>query len=91
MRETPFSTIAELDAYLGGPQIPCLECGRWYRALATHLPRTHGMSHNDYREKWGIPRRYALADTATRGRLSEQMRDQIKTGHRTKRGRIDTT
>ncbi len=48
MREAPFSTIDELDAYVGGPQIQCLECGRWYRALATHLPRTHGMSHNDY-------------------------------------------
>lgn len=83
MRETPFSTIAELEAYVGGPQIQCLECGRWYRALATHLPRTHGMSHNDYREKWGIPRRYALAGTATRECLSEQMRDQIRSGHLT--------
>lgn len=68
---------------MGGPQIQCLECGRWYRALATHLPRTHGMSHNDYREKWGIPRRYALAGTATRECLSEQMHDQIKSGHLT--------
>lgn len=38
------------------------------------------MTHADYREKWGIPKRYALAGTATREVLSSQMRDQIEGG-----------
>ncbi|NIC05248.1 MucR family transcriptional regulator [Billgrantia bachuensis] len=80
MRHGPFVSLEELDAYVGGPKIQCLECGRWFRALATHLPRTHGMTHQDYREKWGIPQRYPLAGTATRETLSMQLRQQIDAG-----------
>lgn len=83
MREHPFETVDELDTYVGGPKIQCLECGRWFKSLATHLPRIHGMSHDDYREKWGIPRRYALSGTATRETLSRQIRDQIESGRLT--------
>lgn len=80
MRDRPFDSIEELDAYVAGEKIQCLECGRWFRALATHLPRTHGMTHDDYRDKWGIPRRYPLAGTSTRETLSTQMREQIDSG-----------
>ncbi|MGM0783915.1 MAG: MucR family transcriptional regulator [Pseudomonadota bacterium] len=80
MRNRRFETVAELDTYVGGPKIQCLECGRWFKSLATHLPRIHGLGHDDYREKWGIPRRYALAGTATRETLSRQIRDQINNG-----------
>lgn len=83
MRDKPFETIEELEAYTGGPQIQCLECGKWFKSLATHLPRIHGMSHNDYRQKWGIPKRFALAGTATREKLSEQMHGYIETGRLT--------
>jgi hypothetical protein len=36
-------------------RIRCLECGRWYRALPTHLRRSHDLSDEDYRLKHGIP------------------------------------
>lgn len=80
MRDRPFETVDELDAYVAGPKIQCLECGQWFKSLATHLPRAHGMTHADYREKWGIPKRYALAGTTTRETLSRQIRDQIDSG-----------
>lgn len=80
MRNTPFETIGELEAYTGGPQIQCLECGKWFKSLATHIPRIHGMSHDDYRQKWGIPKRFALAGTATREKLSEQLKEAISKG-----------
>ncbi|WP_438454942.1 MucR family transcriptional regulator [Vreelandella venusta] len=80
MRDTPFETIGELEAYTGGPQIQCLECGKWFKSLATHLPRIHDMSHDDYRQKWGIPKRFALAGTATREKLSEQLKEAISKG-----------
>lgn len=83
MRDRPFQTLDELDAYVGGPRIQCLECGRWFRGLATHLPRVHGMTHDDYREKWGIPKRYPLSGTVTREALSLQMQDQITSGRLT--------
>lgn len=80
MRDQPFQTIDELAAYVGGHYIQCLECGRWFRGLASHLPRIHGMTHDAYREKWGIPAHYRLSGTATREALSSQMRDQIERG-----------
>lgn len=36
-------------------RIRCLECGRWYRALPTHLRRGHAMTEDDYREAHNIP------------------------------------
>jgi hypothetical protein len=36
-------------------RIKCLECGRWFRALPHHLIRSHGLSDEDYRFKFGIP------------------------------------
>lgn len=36
-------------------RILCLECGRWYRALPTHLLRRHKMNDEAYRLKFGIP------------------------------------
>lgn len=80
MRDGPFTSLAELDAYIAGNMIECLECGRHFKSLATHIPRVHGMSHDDYRDKWGIPRRYPLAGQSTRAVLSNQMRDMIATG-----------
>lgn len=35
-------------------RIRCLECGRWFRALPTHLLRKHGLEDDDYRLKHGI-------------------------------------
>lgn len=32
-------------------RIQCLECGKWFRALPTHLLRSHGMDDEDYRLK----------------------------------------
>lgn len=36
-------------------RIRCLECGRWFRALPTHLLRKHGLDDESYRLKYGIP------------------------------------
>lgn len=36
-------------------RIQCLECGRWYRALPSHLRRKHGLGDEDYRLKHRIP------------------------------------
>lgn len=36
-------------------RILCLVCGRWFRALPTHLRRTHGIGDDDYRLRFGLP------------------------------------
>lgn len=37
-------------------KIQCLECGKWFRALPTHVLRSHGMDDDDYRIKHGVPK-----------------------------------
>ena len=36
-------------------RIQCLECGRWMRALPSHLRHAHQMADEDYRLKYLIP------------------------------------
>ncbi len=40
--------------------IICLEDGKKQKMLKRHLKTTHGMSPNEYRERWGLPRDYPL-------------------------------
>ena len=47
--------LGELVASADGSRIQCHACGRWYGALSGHL-RSHGMSLNDYREIYELPR-----------------------------------
>lgn len=50
-----FQTREELDEYLSGDRVTCLLCGRTYALLDTHLRAQHGMTSDDYRERYGIP------------------------------------
>jgi len=63
----PFESIEEVREYLSGDKIICLLCGKPYRTLGRHLSRIHGVSHDEYRERYGIPWTYALCC----GELSE--------------------
>ncbi len=36
-------------------RIQCLECGRWFRSLPTHLLRSHGLTDEDYRMAHDLP------------------------------------
>jgi hypothetical protein len=69
----PFQSRAELDRYLNEPRVQCLECGRRFKKLATHLSRGHGMAPDDYREKYGIPYSVGLACPE----LREAVRDRL--------------
>ncbi len=40
--------------------IICLEDGKKQKMLKRHLKTAHGMSPNEYRERWGLPRDYPL-------------------------------
>ena len=54
-----------------GERVQCHECGRWYRALATHLDRTHSMTAAQYREQHGLPRTQPLMSAASRDKLHQ--------------------
>lgn len=65
-RTTPFQSREEVDAYLAGDTIQCLECGRWFRSLGSHLARAHTMTGADYKSRWAIPAGCGLAGRALR-------------------------
>lgn len=65
-----FATMAEVDAYLSGNLIQCLECGHFFRSLARHL-KQHGFDADQYREKFGIPWGRGLISSQLHTALSE--------------------
>lgn len=38
----------------------CLECGREMRSLRRHLRDAHGLSPEQYRSRWGLPKDYPM-------------------------------
>jgi len=54
-----FSTMQEINEYVSGHTIQCLECGHEYRNLGRHLFR-HNTDVDSYRIKYGIPKGIAL-------------------------------
>lgn len=52
--EEPFKTREEVEAYLNSERIICLLCGRPFKMLCSHLC-VHGITADQYKEKYGIP------------------------------------
>lgn len=38
----------------------CLECGRGHKTLRRHLGTAHGLTVDEYRTKWSLPREYPV-------------------------------
>ena len=56
--------------------IVCLEDGKKLKMLKRHLMSTYGMTPNDYRAKWGLPRDYPMVApnyAATRSQLAKKI------------------
>ena len=45
---------------LGEDELICLEDGKSFRSLKRHLKAEHGMSPEEYRDKWGLPSDYPM-------------------------------
>lgn len=56
----------------------CHECGKSYHSLAAHINRAHAMSADEYRERYEIPRTFALLSSS----LKERQREMSKTPER---------
>lgn len=56
----PFSSIEDVREYISGDKIICLLCGKSYRRIGTHLQSIHGISCDEYRERYNIPWTYGL-------------------------------
>ncbi len=83
MSPRSFTTREEIDAYLARDLIECLECGRHFKSLATHLPRVHGMTGREYKLRWGLPQSAQLMGRYLVEQQSARVRQMINDGHLT--------
>jgi ROS/MUCR transcriptional regulator protein len=61
-------------------RLRCLECGRWYRALSSHLAHGEGMTPDAYRERHGLPATLPLVAADLRSRWRKQTRLRRENG-----------
>jgi predicted transcriptional regulator len=63
-RETGGSPAVPIKKSVHREYIVCLEDGLHARTLKRHLNSAHGMTPDQYREKWGLPHDYPLVAPA---------------------------
>ena len=51
-------------------RLTCLVCGEQFRTLARHIGAAHGLSPEEYRQAFRLPRSYALVASETNARQS---------------------
>lgn len=73
-----FESKEDLDIYLSGDYITCLECLQDCRSLGHHLSRTHAMSSLAYKKKYNIPKGRSLRGESTRKLSSDEMVERWK-------------
>ena len=55
-----------------GERVCCHVCGEWRRSLSGHVQRTHGMTLDEYRERYQLSRKQGLCSSAVSARLRER-------------------
>lgn len=76
-RSRPIRSREDVARYLDHERIECLECGRRYAFLPTHLTRAHDMTAAEYREAHSLPAGTPLAGK----RYREEGRRRIHERH----------
>lgn len=78
--EGVFQTREELDQYFSGDRITCLLCGEPFLILASHIKTAHGMSVDEYKQRYGIPWSRGLTSAGTRKKYSDLMKSKKAAG-----------
>ncbi len=79
----PFVTIKES---VTPNYVICLECGRKAQMLKRHLSLAHGLTPEEYRQKWGLPSDYPIVAPKHAQQRSE-MAKKFGLGRKPKKGR----
>lgn len=75
-----FQNLDQVDDYLSGEDIVCLECKRALKTLTgTHLIHKHGLTPDEYRERYGIPWKRPLCGREVSAKLSERWYENKET------------
>lgn len=80
VRMSPFTCKDEAMAHHDREFIQCLECGKEFVFLPSHLHKAHGMASQVYRDKWQIRKEIPLAGLAKRKKHSEHIKKKIAKG-----------
>ncbi|MCA1221401.1 MucR family transcriptional regulator [Streptomyces sp. 8L] len=73
----PNAPLQPVDA---AGRLQCLECGNWYRSLASHLRASEDMSADEYRERHGLAAGHPLVSQELSETWSEQTRTRQDRG-----------
>lgn len=74
--EEPFKSREAIEDYLSDDRIICLLCGRPFKALCGHLT-VHGITGDEYKDRYNIPYSYGLARETTRRKISESQKARL--------------
>ncbi len=75
-----FSSFKELKEYFDEDRLTCLLCGRDFSNLGNHVSSGHGITTDDYRQRFGIPWTYGLAGKRFRNISSRRLTKLRKAG-----------
>jgi hypothetical protein len=76
-----FTTKDVIDLYFSNPDgIQCLLCGNFYGTLNRHLQIIHKISHDEYRDRYGLPWRKGLVSGNVSRGFSLRLTKRIKNG-----------
>ncbi len=67
-----------IELSIGRGYLICLEDGKKFKCLQKHL-RTHGLTPNEYRAKWGLPATYPMA-APDYLKISSELRKRVPRG-----------
>jgi hypothetical protein len=77
-----FHPVGELPIDRDEQKVLCGLCGRWFRALGSHLGAAHGWTAHDYRRAFGLNVQRPLQAPAVSERQAENVRRRLKTDPR---------
>jgi len=84
----PFRTRREVERYFGGKTIGCLLCKRRFQRLSPHLIRTHGMTPDEYRYRFGLPWSRGLTSAPSRTAIKWTDKRRAKARERAQKSRF---
>ena len=75
-----FQTLEEIEGYLSGGRMQCLLCGKLYVMIGKHLREIHGVTVDQYKERYGIPWGRGLVCVDTKKVMSANAKRRIYEG-----------
>ena len=67
----PLTPAVSVRRSVQSDAIICLDCGRRQKMIKRHITAAHGLSVDEYRQRWGLPRDYPLVAPDYHARRSE--------------------